>query len=138
MNSTSLSPMSVFSVLAIIMAAALYIQGPARLYAALQANGTTAQGVIINVECRKSTRFFYSFLANSHSYTGSGVSIEPCSQFKPGDSIPVVYMASDPSKNFSGNPSDAYRAYILTTIIASLLLPGFATIAFHIWRQKHA
>jgi hypothetical protein len=127
-----------FLVLAVTMAVTLYIRGPARLYAALQANGAPAQGIIVDIECRKSTQFFYRFPAQGRSYTGSGTSIEQCSQFKPGASVPVVYLVTDPTQNFSGDPFRAYRNYMLATAIGSLLLSAGATIALHLRKRGHA
>lgn len=129
---------AVFLALATAMAATLYFGGPARLYAALQAGGATVQGVIVDVECRKSAQIRYRFPAQGHSYTGTVSSIEPCSQFKLGAPMPVVYLPTDPTQNFSGDPGQAYAGYVLVTALASLLMPAFATVAFIIWSRKRA
>ena len=126
----------IFIVLATVMAAALYAFGPARLYAALQTNGASVSGVIVEIRCKKSTEFVYSFTAQGRSYTGTGVSIEQCSQFKQGASVPVVYLVTDPTQNFSGDPARAFDNYVFATILASILLPGGVTIALHLRRKN--
>ncbi len=127
-----------FLILAVAMAVALYGLGPARLYAALQTNGATAQGVIVATWCGKKAEFKYSFSAEGHSYTGAGASIEECSKYKEGTLVPVVYLVTDPTQNFSGDPGRAYRNYVLVSGIASILLPGFVVLAFHLRKRRHA
>lgn len=126
-----------FFALAVAMGAVLSITGPVRLYWALRANGVTIQGTITVVDCRKSTLFLYRFIAEGHSYTGSGTTIQECSKFKERTYVPVTYLATDPTQNFSGDPTRALINYALASLVACVLLPGAATIAIHL-RRKHA
>jgi hypothetical protein len=127
-----------FVALSLGFAMALLAFGPADLYLKLQREGITTTGVIADIECQKSTMIRYSFFVQDHAYCGADTSIEQCSTFKLGTPVPIVYLNADPTRNYSGNPTQALNNYLFVTFLASILLPGGATIALHFRRVARA
>jgi len=127
-----------FIALSLAFAIALLVSGPAGLYLKLQREGITTTGAIADIECRKSTIVRYSFVVQDHVYNGADSNIEQCSTFKLGTPVPIVYLNADPTQNYSGNPTQALINYLFATFLASILLPGGATIALHLRRVARA
>jgi hypothetical protein len=123
----------IFLILVTTIGLTLHILGPARLYLALQANGVPTSGVIVDVKCftgHSNINFFYNFSVQDNTYKGSRFISGKCSNYKRGNSIPVIYLRSDPSQNISGD-LDLASAYIddvyntaMKSIILSILTIG--------------
>lgn len=92
----------------------------------LAKGGITAQATVIRTNCGDRSNFSYRFSVDGRSIEGSGSAgygTPPCSALKPGDQVPVNYLALAPQTNLPGNPGERLANETASIAMVAIFVP---------------
>lgn len=95
-------------------------------YYRLAFQGVEAQGRVTSLSCSSKVQLGYTFNVDGKNYEGrgdGGFGNPPCTMLKPGDTIQVSYLPSEPEATLPGNPRERLATETVAIAMAALFVP---------------